>query len=117
MPAFRIATSAHLGFTPNLPGKRSIDLALREPHEQHHFRAVGARNRHPPRAASGRGPARAGTPAGLAVWRGLEAYGRAKAQRELRSLHDRWETSDPKLARRLRAADAFLVAEGKRHDA
>jgi hypothetical protein len=55
--------------------------------------------------------------AGLAIWRGLEAYGRAKAQRELRSLHDRWETSDPKLAQRLRAADAFLVAEGKRHDA
>ena len=55
--------------------------------------------------------------AGLAVWRGLEAYGRAKAQRELRDLHDRWETSDPQLAQRLRAANAFLVAEGKRRDA
>ena len=54
---------------------------------------------------------------GLAVWRGLEAYGRAKAQRELRQLHDRWETSDPQLAHGLRVADAFLVAEGKRHDA
>jgi hypothetical protein len=54
---------------------------------------------------------------GLAVWRGLEAYGRAKAQRELRDLHDRWSTSDPQLAQRLRAANAFLVAEGKRRDA
>ena len=54
---------------------------------------------------------------GLAVWRGLEAYGRAKAQRELRDLHDHWETSDPQLAQRLRAANAFLVAEGKRRDA
>jgi len=55
--------------------------------------------------------------AGLAVWRGLEAYGRAKAQRELRDLHDRWESSDPQLAKRLRVANAFLVAEGKRRDA
>ena len=54
---------------------------------------------------------------GIAVWRGLEAYGRAKAQRELRDLHDRWSTSDPQLAQRLRAANAFLVAEGKRRDA
>ena len=54
---------------------------------------------------------------GLAVWRGLEAYGRAKAQRELRDLHDRWESSDPQLAKRLRVANAFLVAEGKRRDA
>ena len=55
--------------------------------------------------------------AGLAVWRGLEAYGRAKAQRELRLLHDRWETSDPQLAQRVRIANAFLVAEGQRRDA
>ncbi len=48
--------------------------------------------------------------AGLSVWRGLEAYGRAKAQRELHDLHDRWEISDPQLAKRLRAANAFLVA-------
>ena len=54
---------------------------------------------------------------GLAVWRGLEAYGRAKAQRELRQLHDRWETSDPPLAQQARVASAFLVAEGKRLDA
>ena len=55
--------------------------------------------------------------AGLAIWRGLEAYGRAKAQRELRDLHDRWATSDPELAQRLRDADAFLGSEGKRRDA
>ena len=55
--------------------------------------------------------------AGLAVWFGLEAYGRAKAQRELHALHDRWETSDPQLAQRLRAANAFLIAEGTRRDA
>jgi hypothetical protein len=55
--------------------------------------------------------------AGLAVWRGLEAYGRAKAERELRFLHDRWETSDPQLAQRLRVAKAFLVAEGTQRDA
>jgi len=54
---------------------------------------------------------------GLAVWRGLEAYGRAKAQRELRDLHDRWEASDPLLAQRLRTARAFLDAEGRRRDA
>jgi hypothetical protein len=55
--------------------------------------------------------------AGLAIWRGLEAYGCAKAQRELRDLHDRWATSDPELAQRLRDADAFLGSEGKRRDA
>jgi len=55
--------------------------------------------------------------AGLAVWRGLEAYGRAKAQRELRQLHDRWEISEPQLAQRVRIANAFLVAEGQRRDA
>ena len=55
--------------------------------------------------------------AGLAVWRGLEAYGCARAQRELRYLHDRWETSDPQLAQRLRAASKFLDAEGARRDA
>jgi len=55
--------------------------------------------------------------AGLAIWRGLEAYGCAKAQRELRDLHDRWATSDPELAQRLRDADAFLGSEGRRRDA
>ena len=55
--------------------------------------------------------------AGLTVWRGLEAYGCAKAQRELRVLHDRWATSDPELAQRLRDADAFLGSEAKRRDA
>jgi len=55
--------------------------------------------------------------AGLAIWRGLEAYGSAKAQRELRDLHDRWATSDPEMAQRLRDANAFLGSEGKRRDA
>ena len=54
---------------------------------------------------------------GLAVWRGLEDYGRVRAQRELRDLQDRWQTSDPQLAQRLRAANAFLDAERARRDA
>ena len=41
----------------------------------------------------------------------------ARAQRELRDLHDRWETSDPQLAQRLRGANAFLDAERARRDA
>ena len=55
--------------------------------------------------------------AGMAIWRGLEAYGRARAQRELRDLHDRWASSDPELAKRMRAANDFLVVEGIRRDA
>ena len=66
---------------------------------------------------------------GLAVWRGLEAYGRAKAQRELRDLHDRWETSDPHagaaaahgqgVPRRRRQAPRRLIVErcGRREEA
>jgi hypothetical protein len=54
---------------------------------------------------------------GIAVWRGLEAYGCAKAQRELRDLHDRWSVSDPEMAQRLRASSAFLAAESERRDA
>jgi hypothetical protein len=54
---------------------------------------------------------------GLAVWRGLEAYGSAKAQRELRDLHDRWAFSDPQMAARLREGSAFLAAESRRRDA
>jgi hypothetical protein len=53
---------------------------------------------------------------GAAVWRALEAYGRAKAERELRNLHDRWEISDPQLAARLRTASVFLADEGARRD-
>lgn len=51
---------------------------------------------------------------GVALWRGLESHGRTTALRDLQRLHDRWETSDPHLARHLRDASAFLVAEGKR---
>ena len=46
--------------------------------------------------------------AGTAVWRGLEAHGRAKGLRELRALHDRWEASDPDLALQVRRASAYL---------
>jgi len=52
---------------------------------------------------------------GVAIWRGLEAYGSAKAQRELRALHARWALSDPSLARQLREADEFLIARGAPH--
>jgi hypothetical protein len=51
---------------------------------------------------------------GRAVWRGLEAHGRVRALREFRDQHDRWASRDPNLAQRLRAASAFLVAEGER---
>lgn len=47
--------------------------------------------------------------AGLATWCALEAHGYARALRELRSLHDRWEISDPDLARQLRGARQFLL--------
>jgi hypothetical protein len=49
------------------------------------------------------------TRAGLAVWRVLEAVGHARALRELRSLHDRWEISDPELARQMNGATQFLL--------
>ncbi len=52
--------------------------------------------------------------AGRALWRGLEAHGRARALREFEHLQDRWETIDPLLAKRLRVAAAYLVAEGER---
>ena len=50
----------------------------------------------------------------LVLWRGLETYGREKARRELADLHDRWQTSDPALAKQFRTAHAFLVAQGAR---
>jgi|SoimicmetaTmtHMC_FD_contig_31_3470227_length_613_multi_2_in_0_out_0_2 hypothetical protein len=50
--------------------------------------------------------------AGVAIWRALEAYGNARAQHELRALHDRWAVSDPALARQLREPDTFPVARG-----
>jgi hypothetical protein len=51
----------------------------------------------------------------LAIWRALEDYGRARAQHELRALHDRWSVSDPTLARQLREAGAFLEGRGAPH--
>jgi hypothetical protein len=53
--------------------------------------------------------------AGLALWRGLEASGQARAERELRALHDRWELSDPARARQVRDAREFLVAQRTPH--
>ena len=44
-----------------------------------------------------------------AIWRGLEALGRARAQRELRQLADRSDARDPEYARRLRDASRFSV--------
>jgi hypothetical protein len=45
--------------------------------------------------------------AGLTVWHALEAYGHARAMREIRALHDRWVISDPELAQQLRATGAL----------
>jgi hypothetical protein len=50
--------------------------------------------------------------AGLAIWRTLEASGRARAMRELRQLHDGWGVSDENMAEHVRAAHAYLVGEG-----
>lgn len=40
---------------------------------------------------------------GRAVWRFLEAYGQQRSARELLTLADRWEHTQPKLARELRS--------------
>ena len=53
--------------------------------------------------------------AGLALWRGLEAFGQARAERELRTLHERWELSDPERAQVVRDAHAFLVSQRAPH--
>ena len=42
--------------------------------------------------------------AGHSIWRALEAHGRARAQRELRALADRYASTRPDLAKTLRAA-------------
>ncbi|HEX6364178.1 MAG TPA: hypothetical protein VFZ93_14570 [Albitalea sp.] len=41
---------------------------------------------------------------GRDVWEGLEAFGRARAQRQVLALAERWETTQPELAKELRAA-------------
>lgn len=51
---------------------------------------------------------------GSALWRGLEAAGRARALRELGMLHGRWEFRDPQESLQVQAASAYLVAEGAR---
>ena len=50
------------------------------------------------------------TRAGFALWRSLEAFGQARAERELRTLHGRWELSDPERAQAARDAHGFLVS-------
>ena len=45
--------------------------------------------------------------AGLAIWRALEASGEARALRELRSMHGRWELSNPEFARQVRDGSVF----------
>ncbi len=45
--------------------------------------------------------------AGLTIWRALEASGEARALRELRTMHGRWELSNPEFARQLRDGSVF----------
>jgi hypothetical protein len=46
---------------------------------------------------------------GSAIWRALEAAGRARARQALRQAADRYEVSQPELARQLRAASRYDV--------
>jgi hypothetical protein len=41
---------------------------------------------------------------GQAIWSALESFGQRRAARELEATADRWQSIDPELARRLRAA-------------
>lgn len=41
---------------------------------------------------------------GLSIWGALESYGRRRAMRELHELAERWQSTDPALARSLRSA-------------
>lgn len=41
---------------------------------------------------------------GQAIWGALESFGQRRAARELEATADRWQSIDPELARRLRAA-------------
>ena len=49
--------------------------------------------------------------AGMAVWRALEAYGHARAVRELRTLQDRWEITDPDRGLQMERASRFLMQQ------
>jgi hypothetical protein len=44
---------------------------------------------------------------GLAIWRALVASGEARALRELRSMHGRWEIGNPEFARQVRDGTVF----------
>ncbi len=41
---------------------------------------------------------------GLSIWGSLESFGRRRAMRELHGLAERWQATDPELARHLRSA-------------
>lgn len=51
---------------------------------------------------------------GQAIWSALESFGQRRAARELEATADRWQSIDPELARRLRAA--ALWRDGDRHE-
>ena len=75
-------------------------------------------------SAHGVTPARAPRPAaarrlrlrraGVVLWRGLEAHGRARALRDLALLQHHWEFHEPQFTGHLADARAFLVDEGSR---
>ena len=48
---------------------------------------------------------------GMAVWRALEAYGDARAVRELRTLQDRWQDTNPNRALQMDRASRFLMQQ------
>ncbi len=58
----------------------------------------------PAGASTGAGLRRQFSRAGAAIWRALEAVGRARAQRSLLDLADQYEALQPALAQELRAA-------------
>ena len=64
-------------------------------------RAIGARPAPTAGAAPGAGWA---ARSGAALWRGLEAVGRARAHSHLMAFADRCEANDPALAREMRVA-------------
>jgi hypothetical protein len=51
--------------------------------------------------------------AGVLLWRGLEAHGRATAMRELARLHDRWEFHEPKYNAHVRDAHGIPRRRGR----
>ena len=47
--------------------------------------------------------------AGTSIWRALEAHGRVRASREMRELADRYEATQPELAKQLRDANRYIA--------